>query len=259
MAYDPATHRLIMFGGDDADMFFPNDTWAYDPAANTWAELKPSGTTGTTVVASSTTTTTASATKTELDTMMIEQLSPVHAKISSSVLRYPDWSQTDKDDFAWAATTVEAAKERAAGMKAPAGSEEAYKHLTAFLDAETQVIKEMKTNADSKAPKILGDAGTKLLRQATVELGQLVSPAFVQAIASIPPVPTSAHPGPQRCPASGMGSKRDGPKRTLGPMAFVELHTVARTPDAAQVLEGEVVAVPLDVDAHALAGVHAVL
>jgi N-acetylneuraminic acid mutarotase len=194
VAYDPATRRLIMFGGDDADMFFPNDTWAYDPAANTWAELKPSGTTGTTVVASSTTTT-APASKTELDAMMIEQLSPAHAKISSSVLRYPDWSQADKDDFAWAATTIQEAKDRAAGMKAPAGSEESYKHLTAFLDAETKVIKEMKTNADSKAPKILADAGTKLLRQATVELGQLVSPGFVQAIASIPPVPTTAHPG----------------------------------------------------------------
>ena len=43
MAYDPAVHRLIMFGGWNLDTAF-NDTWAYDPAANTWTELKPSGT-----------------------------------------------------------------------------------------------------------------------------------------------------------------------------------------------------------------------
>jgi N-acetylneuraminic acid mutarotase len=46
LAYDPATHRVIMFGGvDDSDtprkVF--NDTWAYDPAANTWTELYPAG------------------------------------------------------------------------------------------------------------------------------------------------------------------------------------------------------------------------
>ena len=42
MAYDPATRRLVMFGGRD-DTARLNDTWAYDPAANTWTDLKPSG------------------------------------------------------------------------------------------------------------------------------------------------------------------------------------------------------------------------
>ena len=40
MAYDPATRRVIMFGGGDSGL---NDTWAYDPAANTWAQLSPAG------------------------------------------------------------------------------------------------------------------------------------------------------------------------------------------------------------------------
>ncbi len=53
MAFDPTTRRLIMFGGwKDIDFpkttgqvgTFLNDTWAYDPVANTWTELKPSGT-----------------------------------------------------------------------------------------------------------------------------------------------------------------------------------------------------------------------
>jgi N-acetylneuraminic acid mutarotase len=52
MAYDPATKRLIMFGGCDgvaSEMYggwlYPatSGTWAYDPATNTWTELKPSG------------------------------------------------------------------------------------------------------------------------------------------------------------------------------------------------------------------------
>jgi N-acetylneuraminic acid mutarotase len=42
-AYDPATHRMIIFGGNGRSSHF-NDTWAYDPAANTWTELKPTGT-----------------------------------------------------------------------------------------------------------------------------------------------------------------------------------------------------------------------
>jgi N-acetylneuraminic acid mutarotase len=42
MAYDPATHRLILFGGFNGDIFF-NDTWAYDRKANTWTNLNPSG------------------------------------------------------------------------------------------------------------------------------------------------------------------------------------------------------------------------
>ena len=44
MAYDPGTHRLIMFGGYDGTTPYLNDTWAYDPAANAWTELSPSGT-----------------------------------------------------------------------------------------------------------------------------------------------------------------------------------------------------------------------
>jgi N-acetylneuraminic acid mutarotase len=43
MIYDPSVHRVIMFGGDGLGMAFFNDTWAYDPAANTWTELSPSG------------------------------------------------------------------------------------------------------------------------------------------------------------------------------------------------------------------------
>lgn len=42
MVYDPAGHRLIMFGGWSGDTAF-NDTWAYDPAANTWTDLDPAG------------------------------------------------------------------------------------------------------------------------------------------------------------------------------------------------------------------------
>jgi N-acetylneuraminic acid mutarotase len=46
MTYDATTRRLILFGGcvDVEDGPVLNDTWAYDPAANTWAELKPAGT-----------------------------------------------------------------------------------------------------------------------------------------------------------------------------------------------------------------------
>ena len=42
MAYDSSSRRVIMFGGSVADgsKFF-DDTWAYDPAANTWTELSP--------------------------------------------------------------------------------------------------------------------------------------------------------------------------------------------------------------------------
>jgi N-acetylneuraminic acid mutarotase len=45
MAYDPSTGRIIMFGGhtNDGSKSF-GDTWAYDPVANTWTELKPLGT-----------------------------------------------------------------------------------------------------------------------------------------------------------------------------------------------------------------------
>ncbi len=42
MAYDLEAHRLFMFGGNLNGSFL-NDTWAYDPAANIWTDLKPSG------------------------------------------------------------------------------------------------------------------------------------------------------------------------------------------------------------------------
>jgi N-acetylneuraminic acid mutarotase len=51
LAYDPNTGKLIMFGGGTrgfdsrtlkiGDLL--NDTWAYDPVANTWTNLRPSG------------------------------------------------------------------------------------------------------------------------------------------------------------------------------------------------------------------------
>jgi N-acetylneuraminic acid mutarotase len=44
MAYDPTSERLIMFGGGVSETELFNDTWAYDPVANSWTELKPSGT-----------------------------------------------------------------------------------------------------------------------------------------------------------------------------------------------------------------------
>lgn len=43
VAYDPVTQRLILFGGHDGNIFL-DDTWSYDPAVNTWTELKPLGT-----------------------------------------------------------------------------------------------------------------------------------------------------------------------------------------------------------------------
>jgi N-acetylneuraminic acid mutarotase len=44
MVYDPSSHRVIMFGGETFS-YAPhfNDTWAYDPTANTWTELSPQG------------------------------------------------------------------------------------------------------------------------------------------------------------------------------------------------------------------------
>jgi N-acetylneuraminic acid mutarotase len=41
MVYDSSTGKVVLFGGYDGG--FLDDTWAYDPAANTWTELKPSG------------------------------------------------------------------------------------------------------------------------------------------------------------------------------------------------------------------------
>ncbi len=42
MVYDPANGQVIMFGGQGSAGYM-NDTWAYDPAANTWTNLNPSG------------------------------------------------------------------------------------------------------------------------------------------------------------------------------------------------------------------------
>ena len=42
MAYDPKSHRMVLFGGvTDHERTPLGDTWAYDVAANTWSELKP--------------------------------------------------------------------------------------------------------------------------------------------------------------------------------------------------------------------------
>jgi N-acetylneuraminic acid mutarotase len=47
MVYVPGSGKIIYFGGtvpiDGATLGFLSDTWAYDPAANTWAELRPTG------------------------------------------------------------------------------------------------------------------------------------------------------------------------------------------------------------------------
>jgi N-acetylneuraminic acid mutarotase len=42
MEYDPATHKIVLFGGV-GPVSAQNDTWAYDPATNTWTSLYPSG------------------------------------------------------------------------------------------------------------------------------------------------------------------------------------------------------------------------
>jgi N-acetylneuraminic acid mutarotase len=42
LVYDPVGKKIILFGGGKEDFNY-NDTWVYDPAANTWTELKPSG------------------------------------------------------------------------------------------------------------------------------------------------------------------------------------------------------------------------
>ena len=43
MVYNPASGKVILFGGMDQAMNNLNDLWAYDPAANTWTELQPVG------------------------------------------------------------------------------------------------------------------------------------------------------------------------------------------------------------------------
>jgi len=40
MVYDSAGKKVIMFGGAGGA---GNDTWAYDPTANSWTELHPAG------------------------------------------------------------------------------------------------------------------------------------------------------------------------------------------------------------------------
>jgi N-acetylneuraminic acid mutarotase len=42
MAYDEARHQVILFGGWSDDLQL-DDTWAYDPAGNTWTQLSPGG------------------------------------------------------------------------------------------------------------------------------------------------------------------------------------------------------------------------
>ncbi len=42
MVYDPATRRLIMFGGWNEKTSF-NDTWAYDPVRNEWTQINLTG------------------------------------------------------------------------------------------------------------------------------------------------------------------------------------------------------------------------
>jgi N-acetylneuraminic acid mutarotase len=44
LEYDPASGRLLMFGGWNAALYkLFNDLWAYDPGLNSWTELKPEG------------------------------------------------------------------------------------------------------------------------------------------------------------------------------------------------------------------------
>ncbi len=42
LAYDHIAGAVVLFGGYDGSALL-NDTWAYDPAAETWTELSPSG------------------------------------------------------------------------------------------------------------------------------------------------------------------------------------------------------------------------
>ncbi|MFH1833496.1 MAG: kelch repeat-containing protein, partial [bacterium] len=43
MVYDSAQGKVILFGGFRSSFSFLGDTWAYDPSANTWTGLGPSG------------------------------------------------------------------------------------------------------------------------------------------------------------------------------------------------------------------------
>jgi N-acetylneuraminic acid mutarotase len=42
IVYEPLSGRVILFGGYDGSLLL-NDTWAYEPAANTWTALDPAG------------------------------------------------------------------------------------------------------------------------------------------------------------------------------------------------------------------------
>jgi N-acetylneuraminic acid mutarotase len=50
MVYDPISARVLLFGGEvemasgqGSGPTYPNDLWAYDPAANTWTKVEPTG------------------------------------------------------------------------------------------------------------------------------------------------------------------------------------------------------------------------
>jgi N-acetylneuraminic acid mutarotase len=43
MVYDPGHERMLLFGGGEEGLNVKNDTWAYDPAANVWTDLAPTG------------------------------------------------------------------------------------------------------------------------------------------------------------------------------------------------------------------------
>ncbi len=40
VVYDPGSGRALIFGGWGGESQAMNDLWAYDPAANTWTELR---------------------------------------------------------------------------------------------------------------------------------------------------------------------------------------------------------------------------
>ena len=42
MAYDSETKKVLVFGGTDGDSGL-DDTWAYHPRTDTWADLQPAG------------------------------------------------------------------------------------------------------------------------------------------------------------------------------------------------------------------------
>jgi hypothetical protein len=43
MAYDPHHNTIIMFGGIDSQFVCYGETWSFDPAAGSWAQLEPVG------------------------------------------------------------------------------------------------------------------------------------------------------------------------------------------------------------------------